>query len=205
MAVDRLIARREVHLREKTLWRMPHEISARAEEILEVNIEELVFAGHRCPAKTKGARTKPRRRGQARGDHVLETVHLDAGTARFLPRLLHGRTRGPVFVTHSRPEPGKVLSARDVFPDTGFARLSYGQARALLDEHTAVRGMGTGWDLHEYRHSSLTHLGEQGASLLMLMAKSWHKKPENVRRYFKPSPKSIADLTSLLAPGGSRR
>ncbi|MEV7173878.1 hypothetical protein AB0O18_29780 [Streptomyces sp. NPDC093224] len=129
----------------------------------------------------------------------------DAGTARLLPRLLRGRTRGPVFVTHRKPGPGKVVSPRDVCPDTGFARLSYGQARALLDEHTAVHGPGTGWDLHEYRHSSLTHLGEQGASLLMLMAKSRHKKPENVRRYFKPSPEAIAELTSLLAPGDSRR
>lgn len=109
---------------------------------------------------------------------MLETVYWDAGTARLLPRLLKGRTRGPVFVTHRKPGPGKVVSPRDVCPDTGFARLSYGQARALLDEHTAVRGPGTGWDLHEYRHSSLTHLGEQGASLLMLMAKSRHKKPE---------------------------
>ena len=57
-----------------------------------------------------------------------------------------------------------------------------------------------GWDLHEYRHSALTHLGEQGASLLMLMAKSRHKKPENVRRYFKPSPEAIAEL-----PACSRR
>lgn len=56
------------------------------------------------------------------------------------------------------------------------------------------------WDLHEYRHSSLTHLGEQGASLLMLMAQSRRKKPENVRRYFKPSPEAPAELTSLLAP-----
>jgi hypothetical protein len=39
----------------------------------------------------------------------------------------------------------------------------------------------------------------------MLMAKSRHKKPENVRRYFKPSPEAIAELTSLLAPGDSRR
>jgi phage terminase small subunit len=54
-------------------------------------------------------------------------------------------------------------------------------------------------------HSSLTHLGEQGASPLMLMAKSRHKKPENVRRYFKPSPEAIAELTSLLAPGDGRR
>ncbi|SCF59679.1 hypothetical protein GA0115256_14595 [Streptomyces sp. DconLS] len=51
-----------------------------------------------------------------------------------------------------------------------------------------MHGPGTGWDLHEYRHSSLNHLGEQGASLLMRMAKSRHKKPENVRR----SPKSPA-------------
>ncbi|TVZ94925.1 hypothetical protein FB157_10428 [Streptomyces sp. BK340] len=39
----------------------------------------------------------------------------------------------------------------------------------------------------------------------MLMAKSRHKKPENVRRYFKPSPEAIAKLTSLLAPGDARR
>lgn len=90
-------------------------------------------------------------------------------------------------------------------PDTRSARLSYGQARALLDVHTAIRGPGTGWNLHEYRHSALTHLGEHGASLLMLMAKSRHKKPQNVRRYFKPSPEAIAELTSLLAPGDLRR
>ena len=138
------------------------------------------------------------------GGQLPEDVD-DAGTALLLSRLLRGRTHGPVFVTHRRPGPGKVVSPRDVCPDTGLARLSYGQARALLDEHTAVRGPGTGWDLHEYRRSALTHLGEQGASLLMLMAKSRHKKPENVRRYLKPSPEAIAELNSLLAPGDVRR
>jgi hypothetical protein len=68
-----------------------------------------------------------------------------------------------------------------------------------------VRRAGTGWDLHEWRHSGLTHLGEAGASLLMLMAKSRHRKPENVKRYFKPSPEAIAEVTSLLAPEGGRR
>ncbi|WP_032793586.1 MULTISPECIES: site-specific integrase [Streptomyces] len=198
LAIDRLVARRDIHLREKTLWRMLYETFARSEEVLEVNIEDLGLAGRRCPVKAKGAQPKVRRRGGAREDYVLETVYWDAGTAR----LLKGRTRGPVFVTHRRPGPGKVVSPRDVCPDTGRARLSYGQARALLDEQTAVRGPGTGWDLHEYRHSGLTHLGEAGASLLMLMAKSRHKKTENVRRYFKPSPEAIA---SLLAPGDSRR
>jgi len=132
-------------------------------------------------------------------------VYWDAGTARLLPRLLKGRTRGPVFVTARRAGPGKVIGHRDVCPDTGAARLSYGQARALLDIHTATQGPGTGWDLHEYRHSALTHLGEAGASLLMLMAKSRHRKPENLRRYFKPSPDAIAELASLLAPGDTRR
>ncbi|SCF65135.1 Phage integrase family protein [Streptomyces sp. Ncost-T10-10d] len=200
LAIDRLIARWDVHLREKTLWRMLYETCARAEEILDVNIEELDLAGRRAPVKTKGAPAR-RRGGRAREDFALETVYWDAGTAR----LIKGRTRGPVFVTHRRPGPGKVLAPRDVCPDTGLARLSYGQARALLDEHTAMHGPGTGWDLHEYRHSGLSRLGEQGASLLMLMAKSRHKKPENVRRYFKPTPEAIAEVTSLLAPGGSRQ
>ncbi|MFJ2203291.1 tyrosine-type recombinase/integrase [Streptomyces violaceusniger] len=205
MAVDRLIARRDVALREKTLWRMLYETCARAEEILGVNIEELDLAGRRAPVKAKGSAAR-RRGGRGREDFVLETVYWGAGTARLLPRLIKGRTRGPVFVTHRRPGPGKVVSPRDVCPDTELARLSYGQARALLDEHTAVGGEpGSGWDLHEYRHSGLTHLGEQGASLLMLMAKSRHRKADNVRRYFKPSPEAIAELTSLLAPGDARR
>ncbi|MEY8038020.1 hypothetical protein [Saccharopolyspora cebuensis] len=49
------------------------------------------------------------------------------------------------------------------------------------------------------------HLGEAGASLVLLMAKSRHKKPENLRRYFKPSGQALAEITSLLAPGDSRR
>ncbi|MBL1119713.1 site-specific integrase [Streptomyces sp. 110] len=206
MAVDRLIARRDVHLREKTLWRMLYETVARSEEILEVNIEELDLAGRRAPVKSKGARPRTRRRGAPREEFVLETVYWDAGTARLLPRLIKGRTRGPVFITHRKPGPGKVVSPRDACPDTGLVRLSYGQARALLDAHTSLGGVpGTGWDLHEYRHSGLTYLGEAGASLPMLMAKSRHKKPENVRKYFHPSAEAIAEVTSLLAPDDSRR
>jgi hypothetical protein len=39
----------------------------------------------------------------------------------------------------------------------------------------------------------------------MLMAKSRHKKAGNVRRYFHPSHETIAEVTSLLTPGGNRR
>jgi hypothetical protein len=126
------------------------------------------------------------------------TVDRDAGTARPLPRLIKGRTCGPAFITHRRPGPGKAVADRDICPDTGLARLSYG--RVLLDAATAVDGPRTGWDLHEIRHSGLTHLGEAGASLLELMAKSRHRKPDNLRRYFKPSPAAMRGITSLLDP-----
>ena len=55
------------------------------------------------------------------------------------------------------------------------------------------------------RSDCLTHLGERGASLLMLMATSRRKKPENVRRSFKPSSEAISELTSLFARGDARR
>lgn len=68
-----------------------------------------------------------------------------------------------------------------------------------------IDGPGTGWDLHELRHSGLTHLGESGAGLLELMAKSRHRKAENLRRYFKPSSQALRELTSILGPGAESR
>ncbi len=53
-----------------------------------------------------------------------ETVYGDADTARLPPRLLRGRSREPVFVTHRRPGPGQVVGPRDACPETGLARLS---------------------------------------------------------------------------------
>ncbi|PFW98403.1 Tyrosine recombinase XerD [Nocardia farcinica] len=204
-AIDRLIARREIHLREKTLWRMLYETCARTEELLGLNIEDLDLAGRCAAVKSKGAKPRTRRRGAAHHEHVLEIVYWDAGTARLLPRLIRDRTHGPVFVTLRRPGPGKYLADRDLCPTTGLARLSYDQARDLLDAATATDGPGTGWDLHQLRHSGLTHLGESGASLLELMAKSRHRKAENLRRYFKPSPQAMRELTALLGPDANRR
>ncbi|AXK88490.1 Site-specific recombinase XerD [Nocardia farcinica] len=204
-AIDRLITRRDIDLRDKTLWRMLYETCARTEELLQVNIEDLDLAGRCCPVKSKGAKPRTRRRGAAHHEYAHELVYWDAGTARLLPRLTKGRTRGPLFVTHRRPGPRKAVADRDICPHTGLARLSYGQARALLDAATATNGPGTGWDLHELRHSGLTHLGEAGASLLELMAKSRHRKPDNLRRYFKPSPAAMRGITSLLGPDRGHR
>ncbi|WP_231390452.1 site-specific integrase [Nocardia sp. CNY236] len=99
-AIDRLISRRDVHVREKTLWRMLYETCARAGELLQVNIEDLDLAARSCPVKSKGAKPRIRRRGAGHAEYVLETVYWDAGTARLLPRLIKDRTAGPLFVTH---------------------------------------------------------------------------------------------------------
>lgn len=148
MAIDRLIARRGVHLREKTLWRMLYETAGRAEEILGVNRG---LGLRRPPVSGQGQRGEaevpppgPGARGLRAGDRLLGRRHRPpAAPASQGPHPRAGVRHPPP------PRPWEVVSPRDVCPDTGFARLSYGQARALLDEHTAVRGPGTGWDLHE--------------------------------------------------------
>jgi hypothetical protein len=61
----------------------------------------------------------------------------------------------PVFVTRAPGARPGGLPARRV-PGHWAGPASYGQARALLDQHTAVAGAsGTGWDLHEWRHAGL--------------------------------------------------
>lgn len=76
-AIDRLVARREVHLRERTLWRMLYGTAGRAEEVLGVNIEDLDFAGRRALVKAKGARSRARHRGQTR-ENCGTCAHLHA-------------------------------------------------------------------------------------------------------------------------------
>jgi len=87
-----------------------------------------------------------------------------------------------------------------------MARLTYGQARTLLDRHTAPTGPGAGWDLHEFRHSALTHLGRTpGVNLPLPMAKSRHRKADSLLICFHPTGEDVATLTALLAPGDARR
>ena len=118
---------------------MLYETAARANEILALNIEVLDVGASRAVVGGKGG-------------HRQEVVWA-SGTARLLPRYLSGRQRGPLFVTHRRPNQAPALP--DVCPDTGRGRLSYQQAWKLFRN-------ASGWTLHQLRHSSLTHLGEAG-------------------------------------------
>ncbi len=57
-AVERLLTRCDIPLREKTLWRMLYETAARASEVLALNIEDLDLDARRAPIRSKGGDTE---------------------------------------------------------------------------------------------------------------------------------------------------
>jgi len=178
-----LWARRDLPLRERTLWRMLYETAGRAEEVLCLDIEDLDLANRTARTVRKG------------GD--LDLLHYASGTAQILPRLLAGRTRGPVFLAQRPPRPGALLAVGDTDPDTGRGRLSYRRAAETFTEHT-------GATLHQLRHSALTHLAEDGVPTALLMAKSRHASIRSLARYAQPSQAAVARLTADHDPARRR-
>jgi integrase len=188
-AIERVLTRRDVPLREKTLWRMLYETAARAAEILALNVEDLDLAARRAPVRSKGG--------------AIQWVYWGSGTAHLLPRLLRlpdgtVRTSGPLFLSHRRPGPARRPSAKDLCPHTGRARLGYDRARILLDHYTSPGEGRPGWDLHQLRHSAATHLGEGNVALQLIMAKTRHRNPRTAMRYIKPGAEATAEVTELL-------
>jgi integrase len=187
--IERLLTRRDIPLREKTLWRMLYETAARAGEILALNVEDLDLAARRAAVRSKGGTT--------------QWVYWGSGTAHLLPRLLRlpggiTRTRGPLFLSERRPGPARRPAAKDLCPHTGRARLGYDRARILLDHYTRPGPDRPGWDLHQLRHSAATHLGEAGTALQLIMAKTRHRNPRTAMRYVKPGAEAVAEVTQLL-------
>lgn len=89
--VQALLADRDVPLREKTLWRLAYESAARADEILALNIEDLDLDNKRGRVTGKG--------------DTIRWIHWQSGTARLLPRLMGGRTSGPLSWPTGVPDP----------------------------------------------------------------------------------------------------
>lgn len=183
--VERLLSRRDISLREKTLWRMLYETAARASEVLALNVEDLDLEQRRAAVRSKGGDT--------------EFVYWDTGTAHLLPRLLRlpdgtARTCGPLFLAARRPVSARRPSPGDICPHTGRARLGYDRARVLFKKHTG------GLELQQLRHSAATHLGDQKVPLQLIMAKTRHKSRRTVMRYVKPGDAAVAEVTSLLGP-----
>ncbi|WP_407840261.1 sigma-70 family RNA polymerase sigma factor [Streptomyces sp. DSM 116496] len=115
--LDALWSDPEVPLRERTLWLLLHESAAGVKTVLSLNVEDLDLEDRRARA----GRT---------------WVSWRSGTARLLPGLLAGRTRGPVFLSERRPGPSRTPGPADLCPDTGRRRLSYERAERLFKEAT---------------------------------------------------------------------
>ena len=182
--LERLWRRDDLSVREKALWRLLYETAARSSEALSINVEDLDLDNKRVRVRSKGGDT--------------DWLHFQTGSARLLPRLIGGRTRGPLFLADRAPVPARAPASVDRCPETGRARLSYRRAEALF------RQASSGWTLHQLRQSALTHLAEQNVSLPLLMAKSRHTSLRSLQRYARPGTEAVAALTAATDPARRR-
>ena len=178
-----LWSRRDIHLREKTLWKMLYETAARANEALALDVERLNLRRREAQIRGKGGDT--------------HRIAWASDTARSLGRYLSGRQAGPVFLTHRRPS--LPMPAQDVCPVTGRARLSYEYAAKLFKHKSG------GWTLHQLRHSSLTDLAAMGASSAQLQAKSRHRNRSVLETYTTLGDAAVSELTSWFDSRPERR
>lgn len=174
--VDALLARKDVPVRDRGLWRMLYDTAARTEEVLRLNVEDLDLEQRRAVTVRKGG--------------AIDTIHWASGTARVLPYVVDGRATGPLFLSSRPIQARRAPALADIDPTTGRARLSYARAAQIFTSATG------GWTLHQLRHSALTHLAEDGVPLPLLMAKSRHESLRTVQRYVHPSGEAVAALTA---------
>ena len=164
--IDRLITGKHRPLADRALFSMLYGTAARAEEVLRLNVPDLDRANRRARTLRKGGKE--------------DELMYDTRTARLLGQLLGRRQRGPVFLSTRAPKDGTV-PAEDIDPDTGRRRMTYRTAARHLAATTG------GWELHDLRHSRLTHAGEDGATEADLMNLSGHEDRRTLQRYLRPS------------------
>jgi integrase/recombinase XerD len=160
--------------------RLLYETAARANELLALDVEDLDLSNRRARIRSKGG--------------AVEWVFWQTGSAQLLPRLLTGRTRGPVFLAGRRPT--RAVAGLDLDPTSRRARLSYRRAAELFQGRT-------GWSLHQLRHSALTHAAEDGTNLPLLLARSRQASIRSLERYARPGPEAFE--TALCWRGWYRR
>jgi integrase/recombinase XerD len=181
--VASLWRRNDVALRERVFWRLLYETAARANEILSLNIEDLDLPNKRARVRSKGGAT--------------EWVFWQTGAALMLPRLLAGRSSGPVFLADRQPT--RAVPSVDRCAVTGRGRLSYRRAAELFTK------ANPDLTLHQLRHSALTHAAEDGTSTPILLARSRHASVRSLERYARPGPEAVARYVAEHDPARRRQ
>lgn len=183
--VERILTRRNVGVRDRALWRMLYETAARANEVLGLNVEDVDLSAKRAVTIRKG------------GDR--DVLHFQTGSARLLPKVIAGRTSGPLFLALRPPMQTRAPANTDLDLATDWARLSYRRAAEVFS------AAADGRTLHQLRHSAITHLAEEGVPLPLLMAKSRHESLRTLQRYARPSVDAVSALTAAHDPASRRR
>lgn len=161
-------------IRDRTLWRMLYESAARCDEVLSLDVDGIDMPNRRARVVRKGG--------------ASDVITWRTNTARLLPRMLDGRRAGPLFLTHRRAR--VELPRLDVERESQRARLSYRRAAEVFEQATQDRAGGP-WNLHQLRHSALTHAAEDGASTPMLLALSGHSDVRSLARYSRVSEEAL--------------
>jgi len=121
--IEVLLTRENIPLRERTLWRMLYETAARSAEVLRLDVEDLDMPNRRARVTRKGG--------------AVDWIVWQTGTARLLPRLLQGRTSGPVFVTDRKAR--VQLPPGDIGRASGRAACPTRTPRPCSRPHQAAR------------------------------------------------------------------
>ena len=167
-------------LRDRAFWALAYSTAARADELLQLDIEHHDLPNRQAQITGKG--------GSA------ERIFWDSEAARLLARLIAGRRSGPVFLSDLAPSPARQPAVGDMDPATGRARLSYRRAEEIF------KAASGGRTLHKLRHSRLTHLAEAGEDVTMVKALSRHRSLRSLERYVNPSNAAVAGLTDRHDP-----
>jgi integrase/recombinase XerD len=141
-----------------------YETAARANEILSLDVNDLDLPNKRARVRSKGGAT--------------DWVFWQTGAALLLPRLLAGRTHGPVFLADRQPT--RAVPSIDLCPVTGRT-------------------------LHQLRHSALTHAAEDGTNTPILLARSRHASARSLERDARPGPEAVARYVAEHDPARRRR
>ncbi|MEU7769040.1 site-specific integrase [Nocardia sp. NPDC049190] len=171
------------------LWHLLYESSARAAEVLMLDVPDLDTA-NRCAVVTRKRRNS---RGHCLADRYRPVVASDAGRAPVGAAIPH-RSQGS-------PVSGWV---GDIDPPTGRARLSYRRAAELFENHTAGFDDGP-YTLHQLRHSRLTHAAEDGASTPVLIKLSGHTSVRSLVKYARISDEGLRRYYADSDPATRRR
>lgn len=181
--LDALWRRTDLPVRDKTLWRLLYDTAARAEEVLDLDVDDLDLPDKNATVLGKGG--------------ITRQVNWYTHTAHLLPRLIDGRTRGPVFLAERRPR--QPVATADLDPVTGRARLSYRRAAEVFTTTT-------GWTLHQLRHTRIRELKDNACPLPVLQKITGHRSLRTLTEHYPgPSPQAVQAWYDNTDPAARRR